>query len=175
MTRLPSPTPAVQPATQPASLALYPGVSPKVLSQRAKALGQAGELLVLSKLTRIGETVFLAGDGLPYDIFMPRRDRALRIQVKTTTRPRGRFYQFPMNKGYRGAPGGIRPYGPDDYDLAALVILPLDIVIFTAEKKELHSFASCKVADLRLPQISLHYAYATFGLSPSACAYTPHH
>lgn len=169
------PVPAPDPAGQPASLSGYPDVAPHVLSLRAKALGQAGELLVLSKLTRLGETVFPAGDGMPYDVFMPRLESAVRIQVKTTTRPQGGSYRFEMRKGYRGNPLGTRPYGPDDYDIAALVILPLDVVVFTAEKRATHRIATWEIPALRAPQASLHAAFAALGLSPPACAFTPLH
>ena len=140
------------------------------------ALGQAGELLVLSKLTRLGETVFHAGDGLPYDVLMPRRQMAVRLQVKTTTSPQNGFYRFEMRKGYRNNPQGMRPYRPDYYDIAALVILPLDLVVFTAEKRPAHRIAMRQIPALRgAPRQSLHAAFAALGLSQEACAFTPTH
>lgn len=159
-----------------ASLATYPDVDPRVLSLRAKALGQAGELLVLSKLTRLGETVFQAGDGVPYDVLMPRLEMTVRIQVKTTTSPQNGFYRFGMRKGYRNNPQGTRPYRPDDYDIAALVVLPLDLVVFTAEKLATHRIAVRQITALRAaPHQSLHAAFAALGLSQHACAFTPTH
>jgi hypothetical protein len=163
-------------AAEAASLASYPDVDPRILSLRAKALGQAGELLVLSKLTRLGETVFQAGDGLPYDVLMPRLEMTVRVQVKTTTSPQSGFYRFEMRKGYRNNPQGTRPYRPDDYDIAALVILPLDLVVFTAQKLATHRIAAREVKALSTaPHQSLHAAFAALGLSQHACAFTPQH
>lgn len=159
-----------------ASLTDYPDVDRRVLCLRAKALGQAGELLVLSKLTRLGETVFQAGDGLPYDVLMPRLEMTVRVQVKTTTLPQNGSYRFEMRKGYRNNPQGTRPYGTDDYDIAALVILPLDLVIFTAKKLTSHRIAAHRLEVLSATsRHSLSKAFDALGLSPHACAYTPRH
>lgn len=159
-----------------ASLTDYPDVDRRVLCLRAKALGQAGELLVLSKLTRLGETVFQAGDGLPYDVLMPRLEMTVRVQVKTTTLPQNGSYRFEMRKGYRNNPQGTRPYGTDDYDIAALVILPLDLVIFTAEKLASHRIAAHRLEVLSATsRHSLSKAFDALGLSLHACAYRPRH
>ncbi|WCQ98631.1 group I intron-associated PD-(D/E)XK endonuclease [Paracoccus aestuarii] len=163
-------------ATEAASLASYPDVDPRILCLRAKALGHAGELLVLSKLTRLGETVFQAGDGLPYDVLMPRLEMTVRVQVKTTTSPQNGFYRFEMRKGYRNNPQGTRLYRPEDYDIAALVILPLDLVIFTARKLASHRIALHQIAAFQVaPRQSLHAAFSALGLSHEACAFTPAH
>ena len=40
-----------------------------------------------------------------------------------------------MTRGYRNTGSGLRPYDAADFDIAALVVLPLNAVYFTAEKR----------------------------------------
>jgi hypothetical protein len=72
-------------------------------------------------------------DGASSDRLLPLARRTVRLQIKTRTRATDRGgYEFRMQKGYRGNPGGRRPYAPGDFDIAALVALPLNVVLFTA-------------------------------------------
>ena len=145
-------------------LANYPHIATSVLSRRAKEIGRAGELLVLSVLTRLGERSYAAGEYEPFDVLLLHMEVALRMQVKTTTFPTGGSYQFRMRKGYRGNPDGVRAYAPDDYDIAALVILPHDAVFFTARRASTHLIPCSRVPALRqAPGESLRNALHDLG------------
>ena len=147
-------------------LAGYPRVAPPVLSRHAKEIGRAGELLVQSALTRLGERCYVAGEDASFDLLLMRAEAALRMQVKTTTNPTTRGYRFQMQRGYRGSPDGVRGYAPEDYDLAALVILPHDAVFFTAARASTHLVPCASVAALRrAPGASLAAALGDLGLA----------
>ncbi len=156
-------------ATDPrsANLSTYPHVDPLVLQTQAKEIGRAGELLAHSVLTRLGAQCYAAGEEAAFDLLLMRPEAALRVQVKTTTNARDGVYRFRMQKGYRGNPSGVRLYAPGDYDLAALVILPHDAVMFTAAKQELHAISCQRIAGLRArPYASLHQALRDLGILP---------
>ncbi|WP_313137744.1 group I intron-associated PD-(D/E)XK endonuclease [Paracoccus jeotgali] len=157
------------PGTWENSLDPYPNVERDVLCERAREIGHAGELLVLSKLIRTGHTAVHLPDLHPFDLLLLRNDRNLRIQIKTTTRPHSSgAYRFTMAKGYRNNPMGTRPYAKSDYDLAALVILPEDCVLFTAERRDWHSVPVSMINQLRaFPSHSLLEALTDLGLAPS--------
>lgn len=158
--------PLVQTTTPEADLDHYPHVDTDVLCARAKEIGLAGEQLVLSKLTRLGQTAFQVADHHPFDLLLLRSDHSLRVQIKTTTRPRDGVYRFAMTRGYRGNPMGVRPYGQGDYDIAALVVLPEDCVLFTAEKRPQHQIPVTSIPHLRAaPALSLMEALADLGLT----------
>lgn len=149
-----------------AGLSTYPHVDSLVLQKQAKEIGRAGELLARSVLTRLGEQCYAAGEEAAFDLLLMRPEAALRVQVKTTSTTRDGVYRFRMQKGYRGAPAGVRLYAPGDYDLAALVILPHDAVLFTAEKREVHMVPCQRVEALRArPYASLHQALRDLGLA----------
>ena len=151
-------------------LATYPDVDPKVLQNQAKEIGRAGELLVHSVLTRLGERCYPASEDTQFDLLLMRPEAALRVQVKTITNPRNGLYRVRMQKGYRCNPAGVRLYAPDDYDLAALVILPHDAVMFTAAKRDVHTIPCQRIAGLRArPYASLHQALHDLGI-PSRAA-----
>ena len=147
------------PVDTDSDLATYPHVATSVLSRRAKQIGRAGELLVLSVLTRLGERCYAAGDDEAFDVLLLRCEAALRLQVKTTTYPTAGGYRFRMRRGYRGNPDGVRGYSPGDYDIAALVILTHDAVFFTARCASTHVIPCSLVPALRhAPGASLRNA-----------------
>ncbi|AUM73998.1 group I intron-associated PD-(D/E)XK endonuclease [Paracoccus jeotgali] len=149
-------------------LRAYPEVEPNVISKRAREIGLSGELLVMSKLIRIGFTVLQPPDHLHHDLMMVWQNRLLRVQVKATTRPYKGAYRFTMSKGYRNNPLGTRPYERCDYDLAALVILPEECVFFTAERRERHCLPVSVIAQLRAhPTHSLFEALSELRQTPS--------
>ena len=115
-------------------LGAYPNVSPEALSRRARMIGLAGEALVDSLLLRHGLLPSPVPDGSSSDRLLPLARRTVRLQIKTRTRASARGYEFRMQKGYRGNPSGRRNYAPGDFDLAALVALPLNTVLFTAAR-----------------------------------------
>lgn len=76
-------------------------------------------------------------------------------------------------------PAGGSPLCPGDYDLAALVILPHDTVLFTAVKQEIHRVPCRSVEGLRAhPYASLQQALGDPGLPsrgpPYSRALIPH-
>jgi hypothetical protein len=117
-----------------ADLEHYPEVPPEALCRRARMIGLAGEALVDSLLLRHGLLPSPVPDGSSSDRLVPLARRSLRLQIKVRTRASGRGYVFRMQKGYRGSPAGCRGYDPGDYDIAALVALPLNTVLFTADR-----------------------------------------
>jgi hypothetical protein len=115
-------------------LASYPNVSAAALCRHARAVGLAGERLVDSILLRHGVTVAEMQDGLSADRLLLLGELSLKLQIKTRTTPAAAGYLFRMKKGYRHTGLGCRAYAADDYDIAALVALPINTVMFTAAR-----------------------------------------
>jgi hypothetical protein len=130
-------------------LAHYPDVAPDVLCHHARAIGQAGESLVDSLLLRHGLVSAHLPDGNCADrlLLLPRT--SLKLQIKTRTRPSPSGYVFRMKKGFRASGDGCRPYEAGDYDIAALVALPRNAVMFTAAQG-----ATLTIPHDRVPKIS---------------------
>lgn len=112
----------------------YPAVSSCHLKHYAKSIGAAGEALFDSYMLRLGEQPFAAPESLPFDRLLWRKNSMVRVQIKTCTRMRDGAYHFSITRGYHGGPQGVRPYADDQYDILALVILPLNLIYFTATK-----------------------------------------
>lgn len=130
--------PGLSLAAPSTELAAYPDVDPDILQRRAKEIGRAGELLVQSLLTRVGQRCYPAAEEKAFDLLLMHPEAALRMQVKTKTNPQNGLYRFRMRRGYCGNPNGVQLYAPDAYDLAALVILPHNAVLFSAGAAETH-------------------------------------
>lgn len=161
--------PGLSLAAPSTDLAAYPDVDPDILQRRAKEIGRAGELLVQSLLTRIGERCYPAAEEEPFDLLLMHPEAALRMQVKTKTNAQNGVYRFRMRRGYRGNPSGVQLYAPDAYDLAALVILPHNAVLFSAGAAETHVITRAQIEALRRnPYRSLHKALGDLGLSVSS-------
>lgn len=109
----------------------YPSVTPDAVCRRARLIGLAGEALVDSLLLRHGLHPSALPEGASADRLVPFGQRTVRIQIKTRTHPGPRGYSFRMRKGYRGNPQGTRAYDEGDFDIAALVALPENVVFFT--------------------------------------------
>ena len=127
----------------------YPDVTPDVLCRHARAIGQAGEALVDSLLLRHGLVTAHLPDGNCADRLLLLPNRSLKLQVKTRTSPGSRGYVFRMQKGFRASGDGCRPYDVGDYDIAALVALPINAVMFTSDQG-----ATLRIPHERIPQIS---------------------
>ncbi|WP_323811304.1 hypothetical protein [Yoonia sp. 67-2] len=112
-------------------LGAYPNVASDAVCRRARLIGLAGEALVDSLLLRHGLHPSPLPDGASADRLIPLGQRTVRIQIKTRTHPGPRGYAFRMRKGYRGNPLGTRAYEVGDFDIAALVALPANVVFFT--------------------------------------------
>lgn len=163
-----------QPALQ---LIDYPAVTGETLCHHAKIIGAAGEALVDSLLMRRGLISLPVPETGTFDRLVLIDGRSLRLQIKTTTHAVGGVYGFAMKKGYRGSPQGSRAYEATDYDLAALVILPENIAVFSAEKRGTHRISQRSVGAIRhAPCTSLETALLHLGIAlraPTATAIPP--
>lgn len=91
-------------------------------------IGKAGEYLVCADLILKGFVAFPSEQGLPYDVVLDTGERLLRVQVKTTERPRivpqrinsSRAYIFNIKRA--GVKGRTR-YDVNEIDIFALVCL----------------------------------------------------
>jgi hypothetical protein len=120
--------------TAQCELASYPDVSAAALCRHARAIGLAGERLVDSILLRHGVTVAELPEGVSADRLLLLGELSLKLQIKTRTTPAAAGYLFRMKKGYRRTGAGCRGYAADDYDIAALVALPINTVMFSAAR-----------------------------------------
>lgn len=132
-------------------LSNFPHIEAVAASRRARLLGQAGEHIVDSILLRHGLFCAPMPEGAPSDRLMPLSNRSFRLQIKTRTRPDPRGYVFKMQKGYRFSPAGCRPYAEGDYDIAALVALPINTVMFSAAQS-----ATILMPTEQIPQFRAH-------------------
>lgn len=143
----------------------FPEVPHYVLSRHAKMLGQAGEHLVDSLLCRYGLISLPVPEVLPVDRLVVHPDRLVRIQVKTSSSCRDGAYHFSLHKGYQRGPTGIKPYAPNDFDIAAFVVLPENVVLFTASKQASCRIPISEIAHLRArPRDSLDEALLELGV-----------
>jgi len=91
-------------------------------------IGKAGEYLVCADLILKGFVCFPSEQGLPYDVLLDNGKKLIKIQVKTTEKPRiipQRKKQLPayiFNVKRAGNNGKTR-YNKDEIDLFALVCL----------------------------------------------------
>ena len=91
-------------------------------------IGKAGEYLVCADLIMKGFIAFPSEQGLPYDVLLDNGDKLLKIQVKTTEKPRiipQRSNPIPayiFNVKRSGNKGKTR-YNENEIDLFALVCL----------------------------------------------------
>ena len=92
-------------------------------------IGKAGEYLVCADLIMKGFIAFPSEQGLPYDVLLDNGDKLLKVQVKTTEKPRlitqerinpVPVYSFSIKRA--GNMGKTR-YELDEIDLFALVCL----------------------------------------------------
>ncbi|MGL4241919.1 MAG: hypothetical protein ACRCTI_12475 [Beijerinckiaceae bacterium] len=145
----------------------YPEVSGAVLCRHAKLIGEAGEDLVDSTLKRLGLMTLTLPDIFPVDRVVLHPARPIKLQIKTATRPGADgSYVFDIFRGYGRSPGGLRRYDATDFDMLALVCLPLNLVIFTAAHRNTHRFRGAEIAALlRNPRRSLARAFAELGLA----------
>jgi len=91
-------------------------------------IGKAGEYLTCADLILKGFVAFPSEQGLPFDVVMDNGKRLLRIQVKTTAKPRSVPQRVGESQAYmfsikRAGKDGKTRYGDEDIDLFALVCL----------------------------------------------------
>lgn len=103
--------------------------------QRALEIGKAAEHLVCADLIFSGYRAFLADQGLPFDIVVEHKNRLLRVQVKSSVRPRpvpnrpasGPSYLFHIRRAGKGA---SRLIGNNEFDILALVAIDIRRVAY---------------------------------------------
>lgn len=157
------------PAFDLPDLIWFPHVCGALRSTHGKAIGAAGEHLTQSLLMRHGLAAFMADDSQPYDIAVLGPIGPWTVQVKTATLPKNGIYSFNMEQGYRNSPGGRRLYAAGAFDMTALVILPLNVVIFTRDRVEQHRIREAEVmAEMRHPSRSLLLAFGQMLGDPPA-------
>lgn len=145
----------------------FPDISPKDRQLHARALGQAGEALCDSVLLRFGLLPMLPPEHLPFDRLLTAGDLTARVQIKTAAVPTAGTWSFSMKRGYQGSPSGTRAYQPGDFDIAALVCLSENSVIFTTQTGPWFRFSQAEVtAAARDPRATLAQSLADLGLSP---------
>lgn len=144
----------------------YPAVPSETLCHHAKLIGAAGEAFVDSLLMRQGLISLPVPETGTFDRLVLIDGTGLRLQIKTTTHPVDGVYSFAMRKGYQRSPLGCRAYEAADYDLAALVILPENVALFSAEKRAAHRISVRSVAAIRhAPCASLETAFLRLGIA----------
>ena len=94
----------------------------------ALQIGKAGEYLTCADLILKGFVAFPSEQGLPFDVVMDNGKKLLRVQVKTTLKPKVIPQRSSDSTAYifnikRHGKNGIQRYGNDDIDLFALVCL----------------------------------------------------
>ena len=101
------------------------------------AAGLAAEHLVCADLLLTGWRAFLSDQNCPYDIAVESGGRLIRVQVKSTRRPRPIPQRAVNTPGYlfytrRAGKGGARNYGADEFDMLALVALDIRRIAYLA-------------------------------------------
>lgn len=112
----------------------FPHIGGSARSEAATILGDAGELLTMSEVRRLGFEANQTQGGHSHDIRAAWKRSTWRIQVKTVSFPVNGYYMVNLQKGYRNSPQGRRDYEEDAFDMVAIVILPLNVVIFTCRR-----------------------------------------
>ncbi|QFU08811.1 hypothetical protein PARPLA_01671 [Rhodobacteraceae bacterium THAF1] len=150
--------------TSAADLRHYPNVPGSTLARHGRLIGRAGEDLVASILRRHGFIV-LDLDDHSADKLITVGNSICGLQIKTVTHPdMSGSWRVQARKGCsRGA--GRRGYAVADFDLLAIAVLPMNVVLFTSDRSECHAIRPCEIAGLRAdPMASLRQALCTIGL-----------
>lgn len=98
-------------------------------------VGKTAEHLVCADLIMSGYRAFLSDQGLPYDILVDIEGTLLRVQVKSTRKPKNHGSSTRSMPGYffhlrRAGKGGRRRYPENAFDLYALVALDRQAVAY---------------------------------------------
>ena len=98
-------------------------------------IGKAAEHLVCADLIMSGYRAFLSDQGLPYDILVDIGGSLLRVQVKSTRKPKNHDPKTRSTPGYffhlrRAGKGGRRRYPENAFDLYALVALDRNAIAY---------------------------------------------
>ena len=116
-------------------------------------IGKAGEYLVCADLIMKGFIAFPSEQGLPYDILLDTGEKLLKVQVKTTEKPRKVQQRAKDSFAYvfsikRAGVNGKTRYGEREIDLFALVCLDT-MQIGYLTNKEMPTTINIRVDSLR--------------------------
>lgn len=116
-------------------------------------VGKAGEYLVCADLIIKGFIAFPSEQGLPYDILLDTGDKLLKVQVKTTEKPRTVKQRSKDTLAYifsikRAGANGKTRYSENEIDLFALVCLDTMQVGYLTNK-EMPTTVNIRVDALR--------------------------
>jgi len=116
-------------------------------------IGKAGEYLVCADLILKGFIAFPSEQGLPYDVLLDTGEKLLRVQVKTTEKPRKVQQRDKNTICYifsikRAGKNGLTRYNENEIDLFALVCLDT-MQIGYLSNKEMPTTINIRVDSLR--------------------------
>ena len=101
------------------------------LRVHAKQIGECGATLTVFYLLNMGFKADKFVDIAHYDVTVDVGSGLLRVQVKSTSKSNeAGTFRFNHTKGHRSTQVGVRPYDGGDYDVLALVALPVQHVSF---------------------------------------------
>ena len=97
--------------------------------------GIAGEHLVCADLLISGYRAFMTDQNCPYDIAVELNGQLIKVQVKTTRKPRAipqRKNHYPAYMWHvkRAGKNGSRIYGKNEFDILALVALDVKKIAY---------------------------------------------
>lgn len=104
-------------------------------------LGRAGEYLAMADILLKGYQCFDSGQGVTYDLVMEHNNKLVKIQVKTTAKPKdwkSEVHQKSTQSYFfhtkRAGKNGARTYNENDFDLYALVMVDIKEVAYLTNK-----------------------------------------
>ena len=104
-------------------------------------LGRAGEYLAMADILLKGYQCFDSGQGVTYDLVMEHNNKLVKIQVKTTAKPKdwkSEVHQKSTQSYFfhtkRAGKNGARTYSENDFDLYALVMVDIKEVAYLTNK-----------------------------------------
>ena len=107
------------------------------MGQVSRTLGKSGEYLAMYDITSQGYECFEIASELCFDLGLMDNGNVFRIQVKSTSKKRTKHrYQFRICRSTRGIRSDKtikyieKSYNPYDFDILALVFIPLKKVIY---------------------------------------------
>lgn len=99
------------------------------------AVGTAGEHLVCCDLLMKGYRAFLTDQNCPYDVAVEQDGKIIRIQVKSTRKPKRVPQRKHIVTSYffftrRAGKKGVRTYNKNDFDVLALVAIDINKIAY---------------------------------------------